>query len=163
MNPCPCGYLGDNSHECRCTSEQIQRYQNRLSGPLLDRIDMFVQLYAVPHEELFTIGKNTPQNIETSAVIQEKVTIAHNKQLTRQGKENAKLSSKEIEQYCQLSDENISLLDQAVRRLKLSVRAYHRILRVGMTIADLDTKHHKAGTITNQHLGEAIQYRKKNS
>lgn len=163
MNPCPCGYLGDKKHACRCTSEQVNRYQNKLSGPFLDRIDLFIHLYAVSNEELFNFNQNNSQSStnksETSESIKQQVNLAHQKQLKRSGKANASLNNKELEKYCPLTKENIILLDKAISKLNLSMRAYHRILRVALTIADLDPSNSSTIGVSNAHLGEALQYR----
>ncbi len=152
MNPCPCGYLGHPSGKCRCTPDQIARYRGRISGPLLDRIDMQIEVPTVPQQELMrqqTIG-------EKSSSIRQRVEKAHQLQLNRQGKTNSRLGVKEIDQFCALDNTSENLLKQAISRLNLSARAYHRILKVARTIADL------AGIekINNQHIAEAIQYRR---
>ncbi|MBP6355399.1 MAG: ATP-binding protein, partial [Nitrosomonas sp.] len=152
MNPCPCGYLGHPSGKCHCTPDQIARYRGRISGPLLDRIDLQIEVPAIPQEELMrhnVIG-------EKSSVIRARVTESHQRQLNRQGKTNSQLSVKEIDQHCALDTASENLLKQAISRLNLSARAYHRILKVARTIADL------AGIekINNQHIAEAIQYRR---
>ncbi|MBP9100647.1 MAG: YifB family Mg chelatase-like AAA ATPase [Nitrosomonas sp.] len=152
MNPCMCGYLGHPSGRCHCTPDQITRYRNRISGPLLDRIDMQIEVPAVPQQELMkqqTTG-------EKSSVIRQRVEKAHQLQLKRQEKTNSRLSVKEIDRFCALDDASENLLKQAISRLNLSARAYHRILKVARTIADLAG----AEKITNQHIAEAIQYRK---
>lgn len=152
MNPCMCGYLGHPSGKCHCTPDQIGRYRGRISGPLLDRIDMQIEVPAVPQQELMK------QHItgEKSSTIRQRVEKAHQLQLDRQGKTNSKMSVKEIDRFCALDNACENLLKQAINRLNLSARAYHRILKVARTIADL------AGTeeITNQHIAEAIQYRR---
>ncbi len=152
MNPCPCGYLGHPSGKCHCTPDQIARYRGRISGPLLDRIDMQIEVPAVPQQDLMK------QQIsgEKSSIIRARVTESHQRQLNRQEKTNSRLSVKEIDQFCTLDTASETLLKQAISRLNLSARAYHRILKVARTIADL------AGIekITSQHIAEAIQYRK---
>ena len=152
MNPCPCGYLGHPSGKCHCTPDQIARYRGRISGPLLDRIDMQIEVPAIPQQEL--IRQNAKG--EKSAAIRKRVEKAYQRQLDRQGKSNNQLSVKEIEQFCTIDSISENLLKQAISRLNLSARAYHRILKVARTIADL------AGPekITNQHIAEAIQYRR---
>jgi len=152
MNPCPCGYLGHSNGKCRCTPDQVTRYRARISGPLLDRIDMQIEVPTVPQQELMkqqTTG-------EKSNVIRERVEKAHRLQLNRQGSTNSRLSVKEIDKYCVLDAASENLLKQAISRLNLSARAYHRILKVARTIADL------AGVekISNQHIAEAVQYRR---
>jgi magnesium chelatase family protein len=152
MNPCPCGYLGHPSGKCHCTPDQIARYRGRISGPLLDRIDMQIEVPAVPQQELMK------QQVagEKSNAIRQRVEKAHRIQLERQGKTNSRLSVKEIDRFCALDNASENLLKQAISRLNLSARAYHRILKVARTIADL------AGVekISNQHIAEAIQYRR---
>ena len=152
MNPCPCGYLGEASGRCRCTFDQVRAYRARVSGPLLDRIDMHVEVPPVPRTLLM---KQDRQAAETSAQVRQRVETARRRQLDRHGCANAQLSNKQIEQACALDAENQQLLEQAITRLNLSARAYHRILKVARTIADLAG----AETIGNAHLSEAIQYR----
>ena len=151
-NPCFCGYLGHPSGKCQCTPDQIARYRGRISGPLLDRIDIQIEVPAVPQEELMR------QNVmgEKSSVIRTRVTESHQRQLARQGKTNNRLGVKEIDQYCTLDTVSENLLKQAISRLNLSARAYHRILKVARTIADLSG----VEKISNQHIAEAIQYRR---
>lgn len=152
MNPCPCGYLGHPNGRCRCTSEQVSRYRSRISGPLLDRIDMQVEVPPLPESELH----NKRTDIESSATIHHRVVAAHQQQFNRQGRSNAQLSNREIETYCELDDECRQLIAQATTHLGLSARAHHRIRRVARTIADL------AGSeqIKLEHLSEAISYRR---
>lgn len=153
MNPCPCGYLGDTSGRCRCTSEQVARYRARVSGPLLDRIDMHLEVPRVPLEVL---RKNVKNGEETSKTIQKRVITARELATKRQGKPNSALNSKEINIYCSLSDKGHILLEQAMEKFGLSHRAYHRILKLSRSIADLaDSK-----SIEVPHLSEAIGYRK---
>ncbi len=151
MNPCPCGYLGHYSGRCRCTPEQVLRYRAKLSGPLLDRIDLRIEVPAVPQEELAKRAGG-----ETSAVIRARVEAAYARQIGRQKKPNAKLSTREIDKHCATDEAGQALLKQAVSRLGLSARAYHRILKVARTIADLAG----APDISSTHLAEAIQYRR---
>ena len=152
MNPCLCGYLGHPSGKCHCTPDQVARYRARISGPLLDRIDMQIEVPAVPQEELMRQRVTS----EKSSIIRARVTESHQRQLERQGKTNSRLSVKEIDQHCALDTTSETLLKNAISRLNLSARAYHRILKVARTIADL------SGTkkINNQHIAEAIQYRR---
>lgn len=153
MNPCPCGFLGDASGRCHCTSEQVLRYRTRVSGPLLDRIDMHLEVPRISHEVL---RKGSPEGEESSATIRQRVVKARNKAVARSGKANAALSAKEVKQLCVLSEPSHVLLEQAMDKFGLSHRAYHRILKVSRTIADLA----KSETIEITHLSEAISYRK---
>ncbi len=151
MNPCPCGYLGHTSGKCRCTPDQIARYRGRLSGPLLDRIDIQIEVPSLHQDELLSASTG-----ETSAAIQHRVSMARGVQVDRQGKTNAMLSSNEIDLYCAPDAAGMSLLKNAITRLNLSARAYHRILKVARTVADLSLHPH----ITSQHIAETIQYRR---
>jgi magnesium chelatase family protein len=153
MNPCPCGYLGDSSGRCHCTSEQVMRYRARISGPLLDRIDMHLEVPRVSHEVL---RNGSPQGEESSAVIRARVIAARQLAVVRYGKANAILTAKEVKQLCILSAQGYSLLEQAMDRFGLSHRAYHRILKLARTIADLA----QSPQIEISHLSEAISYRK---
>ena len=154
MNPCPCGYLGDPRHECRCSPSQIQRYRSRISGPLLDRIDIHVEAPGLGIEEL---RDNRP--CESSATIRERVRTARVLQTERYGKGgircNARMTNRHLRQFCPLTRELGDLLQQAMEQLNLSARAYDRILKVSRTIADLDA----SPDIKPPHLLEAIQYR----
>lgn len=151
MNPCPCGYLGHPTQACRDTPDQIARYRSRISGPLLDRIDIQVSVPALTEDELMQAGAG-----EASAAIRGRVEAARARQLARQGKPNAALGTQEIDVHCRLDAAGEGLLKQAIARLNLSARAYHRILRLARSVADL------AGSdaITTAHLAEAIQYRR---
>jgi magnesium chelatase family protein len=133
MNPCPCGYAGDPGGRCRCTREQVARYRDRISGPLIDRIDMHVELGAVPTEELLSDGPSP----ESSATVARRVVAAHRVQLQRQRKLNARLKPAEVGEVCKLSREGRVLVGTAIARLKLSARAYHRVLKLARTCADL--------------------------
>ncbi len=152
MNPCPCGYLGDISDRCHCTSEQISRYRNKISGPLLDRIDMHVEVPRVPHEMLRT---GAAKKEEGSAEIRKRVISARKKALSRCGKTNNLLSVQEIQKFCQIDDQGHDLLEQVMDKFGLSHRAYHRILKLSRTIADLAASE----KIEVSHLSEAINYR----
>jgi magnesium chelatase family protein len=152
MNPCLCGYLGHPAGRCHCTPDQVARYRGRISGPLLDRIDIQIEVPAVPQEEL-TRHRTTG---EKSNAIRQRVEKSHQLQLDRQGKVNSRLNVKEIDQFCALDSASENLLKQAISRLNLSARAYHRILKVARTIADLTG----VEKINRQHIAEAIQYRK---
>jgi magnesium chelatase family protein len=154
MNPCPCGYLGDSSGRCRCTEEQVSRYQQKISGPLLDRIDMIIEVNSIPEAML---QQRADAKAERSATIRERVVQANSLQHRRQQKSNTLLNNHEIEQYCQLDEQQRALLLQATRKLGLSGRALHRILKVARTIADLSN----CEQLQMSHLSEAISYRQK--
>jgi magnesium chelatase family protein len=153
MNPCPCGYLGDSSGKCRCTPDQVTRYRARISGPLLDRIDLHVEVPRLPPEEL---NRPPEPGTEASAQVRARVEAARQRQVGRAGKPNQALEPREIDSSCPLDDACRRLMDQALTRLGLSARAYHRVLKVARTIADL------AGSeaIDTTHLSEAIGYRR---
>lgn len=150
MNPCPCGYFGDNDGRCRCTPDQVQRYRGKISGPLLDRIDLHVPVTAVLPTELHKAPPGEPSN-----VVQKRVKQARQRALVRQGKSNSELAAKEIEQFCQLSDNDHAFLASAVEKLRLSTRAYHRVLKVARTLADMAG--HDA--IERTQLAEALSFR----
>ena len=152
MNPCPCGYAGDPGGRCRCAGDAIARYRARISGPLLDRIDLHVE---VPPIAQSALGADAPRG-EPSAAVRARVLAARELQLRRARKPNAQLSNREVERDCALGADLQRLLERAAERLSLSARAYHRILRVARTIADLDA----AATIGAPHLTEAIGYRR---
>ena len=151
MNPCPCGYLGHPNGKCRCTPDQVQRYQARISGPLLDRIDMHVNVPSLP----LTAIQSPQGNEETSARVRQRVFAAYQRQLDRCGKPNALLDNQEIKQDCVLNAACLQLMERASEQLGLSARAYHRILRLARTIADLG----HSDDIKPAHLSEAIGYR----
>ena len=155
-NPCACGYLGDESGKCRCTPEQVLRYRARLSGPLLDRIDIQLDVPRVPYHDLKkrTDGKRIADD-EKSAPIRKRVIAARKIQFNRQGKANSLLAGKEIEQFCAPNTAGHGLLDAAMEQYGLSARAYHRVLKVARTIADL----HNDKNIAAQHLSLAINLR----
>jgi len=155
MNPCPCGYLGDVSGKCRCAPPEIARYRARISGPLLDRIDLRVEVATVPDDELLAHGSTQAASL-SSATIAERVCAVRELQLERSGKLNAELTAAEMKEYCRIDRQCCALLAQARARLHLSARGIHRVLRVARTIADLDD----ALAIAPAHLAEALQMRR---
>ncbi|HVC37709.1 MAG TPA: YifB family Mg chelatase-like AAA ATPase [Gammaproteobacteria bacterium] len=152
MNPCPCGYLGDASGRCRCTLEQVRRYRARISGPLLDRIDLHVEVPRPPREVL---RPDSPADGESSKVIAARVAAARLRQLARCGKSNARLTTREVNRHCVPETAGRQLLERAMERLGLSARGYHRVLKAARSIADLAD----CDTILNTHIAEAIGYR----
>ncbi len=155
MNPCPCGYYTDPTHECTCTIGMIQKYMSKISGPLLDRIDIHVEVPAVKYKELSSSAKG-----ETSGEIRKRVVAARKIQQKRFENEkhiynNADMGTKEVREYCRLDSAGAELLKMAMTKLGLSARAYDRILKVSRTIADLENEEN----ILPQHVSEAIQYR----
>lgn len=151
MNPCPCGHLGSTLHACRCTPDAVARYQGRISGPLLDRIDVQVEVPAVAPEALSAAADG-----ETSATIALRVAAARERALARQGSVNASLSGDALDAHAALDDASAKFLQTAAARLGWSARGFHRVLRVARTIADLAG----AEQIASSHLAEAIQYRR---
>ncbi|MNM79763.1 Competence protein ComM [compost metagenome] len=149
MNPCPCGYLGDPTGRCRCSTEQIQRYRNKLSGPLLDRIDLHL---TVARES--TTLNNQPSG-ESSADVARRVAVARELQQRRQGCANAFLDLNGLRHHCPLNAPDQAWLENACERLTLSLRAAHRLLKVARTLADLEGMN----AISRAHLAEALQYR----
>jgi magnesium chelatase family protein len=152
MNPCMCGFYGDPSGRCHCTPDKVNQYRSRISGPLLDRIDMHVEVPAVPREVL--LDQNT-RGGESSGAVRERVERARERQHHRSGCINAALTNKQIEESCRLDEDGRRLLEQAIDRLGLSARAYHRVLKVARTIADLAGEEN----IRPAHLAEAVGYR----
>ncbi len=155
MNPCPCGYFGDNRHQCTCAPGQIHRYRHRVSGPLLDRIDIHIEVPAVPYKDL-----SKEYSGERSEDIRKRVVAARDIQLDRYRNDkkiysNGQMKTRHIKRYCKLEPDAQSLLDAAMQKLGLSARAYTRILKVSRTIADLDSSE----DIRSHHVAEAIQYR----
>ena len=154
MNPCPCGYFSDPKHECRCTYPQIHRYRSKISGPLMDRIDIHVEVPAVPYKDL--IGEF---NAESSEVIGARVKAARARQFERLKRTkiycNAQMINRHIKKHCRIDEASCDLLESAIDKLGLSARAYNRILKIARTIADLDD----ASDISVNHIAEAVQYR----
>ena len=154
MNPCPCGFFGDAQHECSCAPLMIQRYRSRISGPLLDRLDIHIEVPAVKYKEL-----TEPRRAENSVLIRERVNRARELQLNRFRSMsifcNAQMGARELHSFCQVESAGERLLELAINRLGLSARAYTRILKVARTIADLDDSEQ----IKAHHVSEAIQYR----
>lgn len=152
MNPCPCGYAGDPSGRCHCSPDATARYRSRVSGPLLDRIDIQIEVARQPTTALSQ--KSAPG--ESSRAVRDRVLQARARQQARAGKPNALLGTREMQRDCELSDGDQRLLERAIDKLNLSARAYHRILRMARTIADLAD----VDAIHTQHLTEAIGYRR---
>lgn len=154
MNPCPCGFYGSLDKECTCSSQAISKYMDKISGPLLDRIDIQIEVTPVKYQKL-----DSSEKIESSIEIKKRVDLARKIQQKRYEKDaiytNSQLSPKLIEQYCRLNNESKKILELAFHRLGLSARAYGRILKVARTIADLEQKEN----IGTEHVAEAIQYR----
>ncbi len=151
MNPCPCGYLGHYNGRCRCTPDQVARYRSRISGPLLDRIDLQIEVPALAQEELTGVAAG-----ESSVAVRARASVARERALARQGKPNTQLATREIDRHCAPDTQGLTLLKQAISRLGLSARAYHRVLKVARTIADLAG----AEAVAGNHVAEAIQYRR---
>ncbi len=151
---CACGYLGDPKHECRCSSHQIHRYRSKISGPLLDRIDIHVDVPAVPYQDLM---KET--HAEPSSSIRKRVNAARMIQAKRFKRTkiycNAQMGSRHIRNHCKIGADSRNLLETAIEKLGLSARAFNRILKIARTIADLDGQ----SNIGVDHISEAIQYR----
>jgi magnesium chelatase family protein len=154
MNPCPCGYFADPKHQCRCSYQQIHRYRSRISGPLLDRIDIHVEVPAVPYKDLMK-----ESTAEPSEHIRKRVADARNIQSGRFARtkiySNAQMNSRHIKSYCKIDDASRNLLESAIDKLGLSARALNRVLKISRTIADLEGE----STILVDHVSEAIQYR----
>ncbi|MGI9281973.1 MAG: YifB family Mg chelatase-like AAA ATPase [Endozoicomonas sp.] len=154
MNPCPCGYLGDPQKACQCSAEQIRRYKRKLSGPLLDRIDLQIEVASQKTEQLF---KSQPEDDRFSSKnIRHQVIRARSLQQQRQGKPNARLSAREMDEFCPLDKQKQAFMTRLCDKLGYSARAVHRILRVARTLADLDEEK----SILQKHLAEAVHYRK---
>jgi magnesium chelatase family protein len=154
MNPCPCGYFSDPKHVCRCTYSQIHRYRSKISGPLMDRIDIHVEVPAVPYKDLIE-----ESNAESSEVIGARVTAARARQFERFKRTkiycNAQMINRHIKKHCRIDEASCDLLESAIDKLGLSARAYNRILKISRTIADLDD----VSDISTDHIAEAVQYR----
>lgn len=154
MNPCPCGYYGSQEKHCSCRPEQIKKYINRVSGPLLDRIDIHIEVNPIAYQQF-----DQKQTLENSLAIRSRVNQARNLQLVRYQKDvifsNSELTPKLIDKFCQLNDKCKYILEMTFRKLGLSARAYNSILKVARTIADLAMSQE----IQEEHLAEAIQYR----
>lgn len=154
-NPCPCGFWGDPKHQCTCTPGQIHRYRHRVSGPLLDRIDIHIEVPAVPYKDL-----SNEHSGEKSEDIRKRVIAARNIQLERFKNDrkiysNGQMKTRHIKKYCKLQPDAQTILDSAIQKFCLSARAYTRILKLSRTIADLDASE----DIQSHHISEAIQYR----
>jgi magnesium chelatase family protein len=155
MNPCPCGYFGDHNHECKCSATEIQRYMSRISGPLMDRIDIHVTVPTVKFKEL-----SSETSGEKSSLIRKRINNARLHQIERFNDEptifsNAHMESRDIRTYCKIDDKSQQLLSLAISKQGLSARAYDRILKVSRTIADLA----ESENIEMGHIAEAIHYR----
>jgi magnesium chelatase family protein len=151
MNPCPCGYLGDEKSDCRCSRDRVVAYRNKVSGPLLDRIDLHVEVLR-PSTDVLRHGED---GAESSATVSRRVSAARQVQVQRQGMPNALLDGAALKRVCRLDDAGWALLDNAADRFSLSARAHQRILRVARTIADLGA--HKK--IAPPHIAEALSLR----
>ena len=158
MNPGPWGYLGHPSGRCHCSSEQVQRYRARISGPLLDRIDMHIEVPNVSYDVLRGAKQSDTQqtHYSTSQQVRARVEATRDLQIKRAGRANAQLVNSQINEFCELEEKDSLLLEQATTKLGLSARAYHRILKVARTIADLSASER----IQTAHLSEAISYRR---
>jgi len=151
-NPCVCGFLGDGSDRCSCSAASIEKYRAKLSGPMLDRIDIHLFL---PRVDMETLQGKSDADCESSQVVKQRVLASRCRQTERQNKLNSQLSSAELETYCALNNEHLSFLARVCEKLNLSARAYHRVLRLARTIADMSGEEH----INKNHLFEAISFR----
>ncbi len=156
-NPCPCGYFGDKKRQCKCLPGQISRYQKRISGPIMDRIDIHISVPSVETQKL--VEKNPEKNTESSAIIQKRVQKARDVQTKRFQNtkiiSNSEMTTREAKKYCKLSDECLIIMRSAISKMNLSARSYFKVVKVARTIADLD----KSEEIKTQHIAEALQYR----
>jgi len=157
VNPCPCGYLGHPTKECKCSIREVERYKRRISGPILDRIDLHINVPAVEAEKILaTVAKG-----ESSVEIRKKVMAARRKQSERLLKFgifcNSQMKNKQVKEFCRLDIDGVHILRLAMEKFDLSARSYFRVLKVARTIADLEG----SGDILAEHLGEALQYREK--
>jgi magnesium chelatase family protein len=152
MNPCPCGYAGSQIDVCQCSAEQVKRYMAKLSGPLLDRIDMHVE---VPRLPLSLLAQLEAQRCESSEVVRERVLQSRKIQLQRQGKQNAVLTVPELDRYCRLEPSAVKLLQDAANKFQFSARVYHRVLKLARTLADLEL----TDLIRDVHIGESLRFR----
>jgi magnesium chelatase family protein len=154
MNPCPCGYFGDRVRTCRCSPQQIRQYQGKISGPLMDRIDLHIEVPSVKYRAL-----SEKEGGESSQAIKNRVNAARNAQKRRFGQNdivcNARMTEKQIKTFCAIDDDSHKLIEMAIEKLGLSARAINRILKVSRTIADLEKKE----KVEAAHVAEAIQYR----
>lgn len=155
MNPCPCGYYGDTTHECTCSSNQIANYQKRLSGPLLDRIDMIIPVSRVPHDALLRSESKTKKQQLVAREAIKSARLAQSIRYKSSMKNNGNLTNRDLKKYSLLSDEGRNLLETASKKLDLSARRYFKTIKVARTIADLD----HSESITTAHISEALQYR----
>lgn len=156
MNPCPCGYKGDTIHDCSCNPTQVEKYENKLSGPLLDRIDIHLEVPSVPFKDI-----SSSTDGESSRPIKKRVEATRNIQQKRFSRRksiysNSGMNTQDIKKFCQLDTPSVQLLEKSVERLGLSARAYHRILKISRTIADMEASE----SIKTHHIAEAIQYRR---
>ena len=151
MNPCPCGYLGHPGGRCRCTPDQVARYRGKLSGPLMDRLDIQIEVPSLKESELVVQAHG-----DSTEIVRARVECARNRQLERQGMSNGQLAGSEIDEHCRIDEVGANLVKQAIVRLNLSARGYHRILKLARTIADLSGN----PVISPADLAEAIQYRR---
>ena len=156
MNPCPCGYLGDTRKECRCSVDQVARYRHKLSGPLLDRIDLQIEVASQNTETILDMNSEPDASNVNSEKLRAGVIQARESQIKRQGKLNSHLTASELKKMCQLDQEDLTFLSRICDQFSYSARAVHRILRVARTIADLECSER----VIKLHLAESIQYRK---